>query len=84
MTVVNEAERVVASNVFEETDFPHMAKGRVALLGDGKRFLKYTNICPIQFVFADADINLAAHSMTSFFGQVSKSSNLHSSVFGSL
>ncbi|KAL2013567.1 hypothetical protein VTN00DRAFT_1092 [Thermoascus crustaceus] len=28
------SERVIASNVFEETDFPAMAYGRVALLGD--------------------------------------------------
>jgi salicylate hydroxylase len=34
--VVDQSERVVASNVFAEVDFPTMAKGRVALLGDGK------------------------------------------------
>ena len=34
--VVNEAERVIASNVFEEVSFPSMSAGRVALLGDGK------------------------------------------------
>ncbi|GAD98574.1 FAD binding monooxygenase [Paecilomyces variotii No. 5] len=33
--IVNRSERVVASDVFEETDFPSMAYGRVALLGDG-------------------------------------------------
>ncbi|PLB49859.1 FAD/NAD(P)-binding domain-containing protein [Aspergillus steynii IBT 23096] len=33
-SIVDEAERVIASNVFAEVDFPHMAKGRVALLGD--------------------------------------------------
>ncbi|OJJ56400.1 hypothetical protein ASPSYDRAFT_59720 [Aspergillus sydowii CBS 593.65] len=32
--IVNSSERVVASNVFEEADFPHMVRGRVALLGD--------------------------------------------------
>ena len=34
--VVDQSERVIASNVFEETDFPTMSKGRVALLGDGE------------------------------------------------
>lgn len=29
------AERVTASDVFEETAFPPMATGRVALVGDG-------------------------------------------------
>ena len=43
--VVNESERVIASNVFEETDFPTMSKGRVALLGDGQ--IMYT-ICIIN------------------------------------
>lgn len=33
--VVDQSERVIASNVFEEMDFPTMSKGRVALLGDG-------------------------------------------------
>ncbi|KAJ9299413.1 hypothetical protein DTO271G3_3035 [Paecilomyces variotii] len=33
--IVNRSERVVASDVFEETDFPSMSYGRVALLGDG-------------------------------------------------
>ncbi|THC92759.1 hypothetical protein EYZ11_007751 [Aspergillus tanneri] len=33
-SIVDQAERVIASNVFEEVDFPHMAKGRIALLGD--------------------------------------------------
>ncbi|KAI9676092.1 MAG: hypothetical protein M1817_000835 [Caeruleum heppii] len=47
-SIVNRSERVIASNVFEEMDFPSMVSGRVALLGD------------------------AAHSMTSFFGQVSR------------
>ncbi|KAL2001852.1 hypothetical protein VTN02DRAFT_1117 [Thermoascus thermophilus] len=32
--IVDKSERVIASNVFEETDFPAMAYGRVALLGD--------------------------------------------------
>ncbi|KAJ9285043.1 hypothetical protein DTO027B5_6333 [Paecilomyces variotii] len=32
--IVNHSERVVASDVFEETDFPSMSYGRVALLGD--------------------------------------------------
>ncbi|KAA8649452.1 FAD-dependent oxidoreductase [Aspergillus tanneri] len=35
-SIVDQAERVIASNVFEEVDFPHMAKGRIALLGDGE------------------------------------------------
>lgn len=34
--VVDQSERVIASNVFEEKDFPHMSCGRVALLGDGE------------------------------------------------
>ena len=34
--IVNQSERVVASNVFQEMDFPAMTKGRVALLGDGE------------------------------------------------
>ena len=34
-SVVDKSERVIASNVFEETDFPTMSKGRVALVGDG-------------------------------------------------
>lgn len=33
-SIVDSAEKVVASNVFEESDFPSMFKGRVALLGD--------------------------------------------------
>ncbi|KAL8734408.1 MAG: hypothetical protein Q9181_003229 [Wetmoreana brouardii] len=33
-SVVDQSERVIASNVFEEADFPTMSKGRVALLGD--------------------------------------------------
>ncbi|MCJ1260515.1 hypothetical protein MMC22_000376 [Lobaria immixta] len=32
--IVDQSERVIASNVFEEQDFPSMAEGRVALLGD--------------------------------------------------
>ncbi|KAL8725321.1 MAG: hypothetical protein Q9166_007427 [cf. Caloplaca sp. 2 TL-2023] len=32
--IVDQSERVIASNVFEEADFPTMSKGRVALLGD--------------------------------------------------
>jgi salicylate hydroxylase len=32
--LVHEAERVIASNVFEEISFPSMSSGRVALLGD--------------------------------------------------
>ncbi|KAL8857823.1 MAG: hypothetical protein Q9178_005579 [Gyalolechia marmorata] len=32
--IVDRSERVIASNVFEEVDFPTMSKGRVALLGD--------------------------------------------------
>ncbi|KAL8800506.1 MAG: hypothetical protein Q9182_005142 [Xanthomendoza sp. 2 TL-2023] len=32
--IVDRSERVIASNVFEETDFPTMSKGRIALLGD--------------------------------------------------
>ncbi|KAJ5972070.1 monooxygenase [Penicillium vulpinum] len=32
--IVDESERVLASDVFEEVAFPSMAKGRVALLGD--------------------------------------------------
>ncbi|KAL2869058.1 FAD-dependent oxidoreductase [Aspergillus lucknowensis] len=32
--IVDRSERVIASNVFEEADFPHMVQGRVALLGD--------------------------------------------------
>ena len=32
--MIDRAERVVASNVFEEKDFPSMVHGRVALLGD--------------------------------------------------
>ena len=34
-SVVNRSERVVASNVFEASEFPNMTQGRVALLGDG-------------------------------------------------
>ncbi|KAL8777580.1 MAG: hypothetical protein Q9194_002475 [Teloschistes cf. exilis] len=34
--IVDRSERVIASNVFEEVDFPTMSKGRVALLGDGE------------------------------------------------
>ena len=34
--VISQAERVIASNVFEEKDFPSMVSGRVALLGDGQ------------------------------------------------
>lgn len=34
--VVDRSERVIASNVFEQTDFPTMSKGRVTLLGDGE------------------------------------------------
>ena len=33
--VIYNTERVVASNVFEEKDFPSMVSGRVVLLGDG-------------------------------------------------
>lgn len=32
--IVDQSERVIASNVFEEQEFPSMAEGRVALLGD--------------------------------------------------
>ncbi|KAK5100966.1 hypothetical protein LTS08_004572 [Lithohypha guttulata] len=32
--VVDQSERVIASNVFAEKDFPSMSRGRVALLGD--------------------------------------------------
>ncbi|ERF71506.1 hypothetical protein EPUS_00495 [Endocarpon pusillum Z07020] len=32
--IVDKSERVIASNVFEEMDFPTMSNGRVALLGD--------------------------------------------------
>ena len=35
LLVVDNTERVIASNVFEEKDFPSMISGRVALLGDG-------------------------------------------------
>lgn len=34
--VVDQSERVLASDVFEEIAFPSMSKGRVALLGDGR------------------------------------------------
>jgi hypothetical protein len=36
IAVIDNSERVIASNVFEEQDFPSMTSGRVALLGDGK------------------------------------------------
>ena len=32
--VVDRSERVIASNVFAETDFPSMVRGRVVLIGD--------------------------------------------------
>ncbi|EHL00844.1 putative 3-hydroxybenzoate 6-hydroxylase 1 [Glarea lozoyensis 74030] len=32
--IIDNSERVIASNVFEEQDFPSMTSGRVALLGD--------------------------------------------------
>lgn len=38
---MDSSERVVASNVFEEADFPHMVRGRVALLGDGTYYTPY-------------------------------------------
>lgn len=65
---MDEAERVIASNVFEEVDFPHMAKGRIALLGDGLSPL--TCLIDIGELHTDLGLSLAAHSMTSFFGQV--------------
>lgn len=34
--VIDKSERVIASNVFQEVEFPSMVQGRVALLGDGK------------------------------------------------
>ncbi|KAK5987501.1 FAD-dependent monooxygenase pynG [Cladobotryum mycophilum] len=33
-SIIDKSERVIASNVFQETDFPSMFQGRVALLGD--------------------------------------------------
>lgn len=33
--VVDQSERVIASNVFSEKDFPQMSLGRIVLLGDG-------------------------------------------------
>ncbi len=63
---MNSSERVVASNVFEEADFPHMVRGRVALLGDGTYIHLYIKSNRYLFLVP------AAHSMTSFFGQVSK------------
>ena len=47
--IVNQSERVVASNVFQEVDFPAMTKGRVALLGDGEldRFTRSPNALPL-------------------------------------
>ena len=64
--VVGQSERVIASNVFEETDFPTMSKGRVALLGDGESIDDWVALdsTPLNTI-------VAAHSMTSFFGQVS-------------
>lgn len=47
VAVVDQSERVIASNVFEEQEFPSMAEGRVALLGDG-RFEAYTYALDIQ------------------------------------
>lgn len=67
-SVVDRSERVIASNVFEETDFPTMSKGRVALLGDGKLFW-FCPLTPLMMVLNH--VSSAAHSMTSFFGQVS-------------
>ncbi|KFY12171.1 hypothetical protein V492_04054 [Pseudogymnoascus sp. VKM F-4246] len=61
--LINKSERVIASNVFEEKDFPSMTSGRVALLGDGNyQTFASENSC-LQSVLT------AAHSMTSFFGQ---------------
>lgn len=63
MLVVDRFKRVIASNVFEQTDFPTMSKGRVALLGDGESL---DDIMILDSV--SLNTNLAAHSMTSFFG----------------
>ena len=35
LPVIDNTDRVIASNVFEEKDFPSMISGRVVLLGDG-------------------------------------------------
>jgi hypothetical protein len=36
LLVINEVERIVATDVYEEASFPAMATGRIALLGDCK------------------------------------------------
>lgn len=33
---MDSSERVIASNVFQELEVPHMVKGRIVLLGDGE------------------------------------------------
>ncbi|KAI9042415.1 FAD-dependent oxidoreductase [Aspergillus affinis] len=65
-SIVNEAERVIASNVFQEVDFPHMAKGRIALLGDAAHSM--TSFFGQGACQAIEDATVLADSIADFLG----------------
>ncbi|RAK74478.1 FAD-dependent oxidoreductase [Aspergillus fijiensis CBS 313.89] len=69
--VVNLAERVTASDVFEETTFPAMACGRVALVGDSAHSM--TSFIGQGACQAIEDAGELANALHAYFGSQSPS-----------
>ncbi|KAI4282770.1 MAG: hypothetical protein L6R38_002692 [Xanthoria sp. 2 TBL-2021] len=76
--IVDRSERVIASNVFEETDFPTMSKGRVALLGDAAHSM--TSFFGQGACQAIEDATELANSLQSYFSTVGNKEQDHGST----